>query len=283
MRPAAVDSDRYPLDCLSSPEGQALLSKFRKSLNETGACMLPGFIKSEYLPRLCEEALRGGEDAYYMEYNFKYGNGTEKDEKAFEAFAEDDPRKVEMRNSVRFIAQDEIPTDSPLWPVYNWEGLRKFMAALWGLDMLHPGINTLGNLNYTVMHEGDQQNWHFDNNEFTITLLLQEGHAGGEFMYVPNLRDETKDDVDGVRMAHDQSHPKLKKIEFEPGSLMLFEGRYSYHRVSPLIGNKSRLLSVFAYGEKPEVDTDDHMKMALYGRTEIKEAPKPLDDLPSIS
>lgn len=33
-----------------------------------------------------------------------------------------------------------------------------------------------------------QFNWHYDTNEFTITLLLKAAESGGFFEYIPDLR-----------------------------------------------------------------------------------------------
>ena len=35
-------------------------------------------------------------------------------------------------------------------------------------------------LNLTYLKAGDLQPWHYDQNEFTVTLLLQAPEAGGE-------------------------------------------------------------------------------------------------------
>ena len=40
-----VDLNRYPLDRLSEPEGEALVAACRSQLAETGSCLLPGFLR----------------------------------------------------------------------------------------------------------------------------------------------------------------------------------------------------------------------------------------------
>ena len=42
---------------------------------------------------------------------------------------------------------------------------------------------------------GKELNWHFDNSEFAITLLLQAPEAGGVFEYVRDLRDAEAGDM----------------------------------------------------------------------------------------
>ena len=54
-----VDLDRYPLDRLSGPDGNAFLHDCRSQLAETGACLLPGFLR----PRALAAALSDAETA----------------------------------------------------------------------------------------------------------------------------------------------------------------------------------------------------------------------------
>jgi len=54
---------------------------------------------------------------------------------------------------------------------------------------------------------GQQFNWHFDINEFTITTLLQSAERGGEFEYVPDLRTPDDECFDDVKRCVRQSRP----------------------------------------------------------------------------
>ena len=54
----------------------------------------------------------------------------------------------------------------------------------------------------------------------------------------------------------------------EPGTLLVFEGRHSLHRVSPIEGATTRLVALFGYDTKPGTMSSDLLKMIRYGRTE---------------
>ena len=52
-----------------------------------------------------------------------------------------------------------------------------------------------------------------------------------------------------------------------PGTLLLFEGRNSIHRVTPIAGQTTRLVALLAYDTKPGTRSSKGLQMARYGRT----------------
>jgi hypothetical protein len=52
-----------------------------------------------------------------------------------------------------------------------------------------------------------------------------------------------------------------------PGTLLIFEGRYSLHRVSPVHGPTARHVGLLAYDTKPGTTGSDLLRMDRYGRT----------------
>ena len=86
--------------------------------------------------------------------------------------------------------------------------------------------------------DGQELGWHFDNSSFAVTALMQAPAAGGEFEYVPDLRDAVagEHNFDGVAVVLDGNDcgpdgPSVKTLRFDPGALVLFRGRNSLHRV----------------------------------------------------
>ena len=55
-------------------------------------------------------------------------------------------------------------------------------------------------------------------------------------------------------------------LEIEPGTLVLFKGKNSMHRVTPTIGDLTRYLVVFAYNSKPGVSLSKSAQKTFYGR-----------------
>ena len=54
----------------------------------------------------------------------------------------------------------------------------------------------------------------------------------------------------------------------EPGTLVLFQGRYSIHRVTPIEGDVPRLVALLAYDTKPGTCSSELLRAFRYGRTE---------------
>ncbi|MGB0718533.1 MAG: 2OG-Fe(II) oxygenase, partial [Alphaproteobacteria bacterium] len=55
-------------------------------------------------------------------------------------------------------------------------------------------------------------------------------------------------------------------LPIEPGTLVLFRGRNSLHRVTPTKGKISRYLVVLAYNGKPGVSLSETARQTFYGR-----------------
>lgn len=98
-------------------------------------------------------------------------------------------------------------------------------------------------------------------------MLLQAPESGGVFEYVPAVRDADSGDMayDRVAAILDKKEP-VKTLDFDPGDLVLFRGRNAIHRVTPTIGNVTRMLVVFAYNERPGIRLSDSARATFYGR-----------------
>ena len=125
-----------------------------------------------------------------------------------------------------------------------------------------------GALNLAVMGEGDQLQWHFDQTDFVVSLAIQSAEAGGDFEVVPRIRsadDERYADVAAV-LAGDAR--RVETLPMTPGTLLIFEGRHSLHRVSPVAGAPLRHVGLLAYDTKPGTMGSDLLRADRYGRTE---------------
>ena len=58
----------------------------------------------------------------------------------------------------------------------------------------------------------------------------------------------------------------VKTLNMEEGTLVLFRGLNSLHRVTPTIGNRARILVVLAYNNKPGVSLSETARMTFFGR-----------------
>ena len=117
-----------------------------------------------------------------------------------------------------------------------------------------------------VGRPGTSFNWHFDTNEFTITMLLKPAESGGCFEYVPDLRSADDEHYADVLAVLKGDRRRVKRLDLIPGDLQLFLGRFSLHRVTENTGNSDRLLLIMSYAEKPGMIGSVHRTRELYGK-----------------
>lgn len=103
-----------------------------------------------------------------------------------------------------------------------------------------------------MAEEGIGFPWHFDTNNFTITLAIQNSDEGGLFQYAPHIR-RSDENFDVVQKVLDGTSDKVVSLALELGDLQIFKGRYSLHRVSPLRGDRKRYVAIFSYVEEPDM------------------------------
>ena len=174
---------------------------------------------------------------------------------------------------MRVVAYDITPIDSPLRRLYEWDPLRGLVEAVLRRGPIFRYADPFGALNLAVMGQGDQLQWHFDQTDFVVSLAIQSAEAGGDFEVVPRIRtvdDERYDDVAAV-LAGDRS--RVETLPMTPGTLLVFEGRHSLHKVSPVAGARWRHVGLLAYDTKPGTKGSDLLRADRYGRTDAYAVP----------
>jgi predicted 2-oxoglutarate/Fe(II)-dependent dioxygenase YbiX len=124
----------------------------------------------------------------------------------------------------------------------------------------------LGSLNLNIFQPGHQLGWHYDNADWVITLMLQPAESGGVYEYIPESRQPDDEKFEQVSKILDGTHTGVHQLNFDAGALILFRGRYTIHRVTPVRGWIPRLLAVFSYDTRPGVMLTEHNRLLFYGR-----------------
>jgi hypothetical protein len=263
-----IDMDRYPIAEKNSGTYKALVAKCREQLKELGACVLPGFINTTGVKELAEEANRLAPTAYHSEVTGNaYLTEIEKD------WNKDDPRTITDTTALGVIAYDQIPASSSLRAIYEWDTLMEFLADALGKEKLFRYADPMGALNIATMKNGDYLRWHFDQTDFVTTILLQSGEGGGEYEFVPMIRNKINENYGQVKAILQGSREGVIKLDIDPGSLVLFEGRNSLHRVTRVAGDKLRLIALLGFDTKPGTQSSDYLRRIRYGRTEGTQTP----------
>ena len=254
-----IDLDRYPLGDLIG-----FGAKCKRIFDEKGSLLLPGFVNANAIEALKTEALAHKHLAYYCQQSHTaYLLAPDN------TFDDTHPRNRQVISSKGCITDDQIPLDSLLRVIYDHSVFRNFLGYVLNESTLYEYADPLSSVNVHYYEEGQELGWHFDNSSFAVTLMIQSSEAGGEFEYIPKLRDASRGDMnfEGVGQALD-GLTAPKKLKINAGTLALFRGRNSLHRVTPVIGESSRIQTVLAYNTEPNIALSEQARMTFYGRIE---------------
>jgi hypothetical protein len=235
----------------------------RAQMQATGACEIPNFVRPEALDAFVADARELAPLAHRSG-----GLGTAYLGLPDESFPPDHPQQWLGDYSVGAVAYDLFPSASPIRRCYEWPELLRFVAAILGLDEIFRYADPLGALNLAVMGDGEQLQWHFDQTDFVVSLALQDADEGGDFEVSPRIRTADDEHYDHVAAVLGGDHSSVVTLPMTPGTLLVFAGRYSLHRVSPIAGTTPRLVALFGYDTKPGTMSSELLKAVRYGRTE---------------
>jgi hypothetical protein len=240
----------------------AFAEECRRTLDATGALVLDGFFTAEAIDRAIAEAEARRDDVFYASSTHNVYL-TEPDPE----LAPDHPFNRQVPSSKGLIADDQIPSDSPLRVVYDDPDFREFLCRVLAIDAVHPYADVLSSINVHFAADGQELGWHFDNSSFAVTMLLRAPEAGGGFEYVPSVRDADAGDMAFERVGRVlDGDADVHALSFDPGALVVFRGRDALHRVTPTEGGTTRLLVVFAFNDQPDVRLSDAALLTFYGR-----------------
>ena len=257
-----VDLATYPIQDLDAPAARALVARCRAELAATGAAELPGFVAPAGCSRMAKES-----DALAGRGHFAETRATVYLGLPEKGLPDGHPRgRLGGRSAVEAIAYDLVPPSHALRQLYEWDGLMAFVAAALGKERLHRYADPLGALNVAVMRAGDELQWHFDQTDFVVSIALRDAERGGDFEYVPLVRRRDDERYADVQRVLDGDRARVRRVPMTPGTLLLFEGRHSLHRVTPIEGDVARLVALLAYDTKPDTVSTPLLRRARYGR-----------------
>ena len=177
----------------------------------------------------------------------------------------DDPRRQFFDRSNAFIPADNFAKQGALRSVHDFEGFDRFIQDCLQEEKFYRYADPLADVIVNAASEGNGFPWHFDTNNFTVTLAIQNAEAGGAFEYAAGIR-EGDENFDEVKRVLNGTSDRVTVLELEPGDLQLFRGRYSLHRVAPLKGDRPRYVAIFSYVEEPGMVGSPERTKQLYGR-----------------
>ena len=260
----------------------------RKQYQSTGAVTFPEFVSPSALASMLKDCAAAEDEAFAtddkhtphqlpLDPNFQPPNSV---------------RNLQMRTRVASIAYDELPKESELVELYRHPTLLALVSAITGSEQIYLSEDSLGACSVNVFRPSYAHSFHFDESEFSTTIMIREANVEGSglFQYTPPLR-ETSDDLaleavgqtirtycleekeykdltfpEGVDKAAREC-PPLHTLEFRPGTLSIFSGSKSLHRVTAIRGSVSRLTAVLTFSKMPGFRNSKAVQEMFWGRS----------------
>lgn len=257
-----LDLDRYPLDKVGSPQWRALVERCKADLAAEGMYNLEGLVRPEALAKCAAEILPVMNTLSFThtrEHNIYFL-------KSIPGLPEGHPALATTKTINHTVCADQISQGVVMY-IYEWAPMVLFLQETMGKTSLYPMRDPLARVNVMAYRAGEALNWHFDRSEFTTTLLLQAPERGGEFVYRTDLRSDTDPNYDGVARLMRGEDPEVKTLTLSAGTLNVFRGKNTAHKVATVEGDRDRLIAVFSYYPKPGVTFTPEEQRGFYGRT----------------
>jgi hypothetical protein len=256
-----LDLDRYPLHKVGTPAWQALVDRCKADIAANGMFNLEGLLRVEAVEKCVAEVKPVMDTLSFVhtrDHNIYFL-------KSIPGLPEDHPALTKTKTINHTVCADQIPQSLVMY-IYEWAPMIMFLAATMEKTALFPMRDPLARVNVMAYREGEQLNWHFDRSEFTTTLLLQAPEEGGDFVYRTDLRTADDPNYDGVGKLLRGADSHVKILKLSAGTLNVFKGRNTAHKVSTVRGQKERMIAVFSYYEKPGVVFTREEQIGFYGR-----------------
>ena len=257
----AVDLDRYPIHEPDSAAFGRLVAYCREELADDGCCVVADFLRPESVARMVAEA-----DALAPRANRSEQHHNPYFTADDPGLPPDHPRRAFQKRTNGFVCYDLIDAASDLRAIFNAEPMTAFVTRAFAKPRLYRYADPLAAMPINTMGPGDAFPWHFDTNEFTVTIVIQTAERGGTFEYAPDLRtaeDERYDDVAAVLAGDDT---RVRRLALHAGDIQLFEGRYTLHRVTRVEGRRPRHVAIPSWAAKPGMVGKPHRTKDIYGR-----------------
>jgi hypothetical protein len=234
----------------------------RRELKKNSILILNNFITKNALLELQHEADTLHDKAFYCSQNHNVLL-TEKNVRLKEAH----PCNIEVTSDKGCVPHDLIPPNSHLRTIYTSEKFQRFIQSVFAVEKIWPYSDPLSSINLNYYEEKQQLGWHFDNASLAITLMIRPSESGGIFQFVMGARDIEKNTIN-VPLLDSVLHNKtsINELNMEAGSLVLFYGCNTLHRVTPVTSQKPRVLATLNYNLEKNIKLSENARVTFFGR-----------------
>mmetsp|Transcript_3161 Transcript_3161/g.6390 ORF Transcript_3161/g.6390 Transcript_3161/m.6390 type:complete len:322 (-) Transcript_3161:83-1048(-) len=238
----------------------------RRSYDKHGWVHIPDFLDAATCHRMLQEAnAHFQKDTAFRshEQHTVYQEETDPNYPALH------PRNAQQQSSKTIVDFDRLAPTSPLKQLYGDKALKALIQGIVSPDSeLYFSACPYNSAFYNMYEQGDGLGWHFDRGEFGVNLILQNPSQGGTFEYHANTRSEQDEwAFEKVQLLLDGEMEGVEAAtEAKMGSLIIFAGRMSMHRVTPVTSSSPRINAILHYEKAPGQRLGAYTLQRFFGR-----------------
>ncbi|MFW2383629.1 MAG: arpA protein [Acidimicrobiales bacterium] len=258
-----VDLEAYPIHDPDSAGYLVAVDRARGQLADTGCALNKDFVRADALHALADEIEANKADTHFSVQKMNPYFHTEVNGD----YPLDHPVNTFIERSSGFIPGDSWVPGCANDVLFRSPEVAGFLADCLSIPALYCYADPLAGLTSNILDPGQQFTWHFDTNDFAVTVLVQEADEGGLFEYVPGIRSANDEGFDRIAAVLAGGRDGVATLDLRPGDLQIFRGRYSLHRVTRVAPESSpRHAAIFAYTEQDNVIGRVDRTRQLFGR-----------------
>ena len=265
-----IDIEGYPLDGRDLPASDPRHSAYwnvveyaRSGLRSDGCAVLERFATPLGVRQLNDEIVAAKPKTHFSTQVINPYFHTHIDPE----FSDDHPVNTFTERSSGFIPGDAWPEACAIDVVFRAPELCRLLADCLEIDELHCYADPLAGLTANILDPGQQFPWHFDTNDFAVTVLVQPADEDGLFEYAPGVRSADDEGFEAIGSLLAGGRHGVHTLDLQPGDLQIFRGRYSLHRVTRVAeSSQPRHAAIFAYTHQAGVIGRVERTRQLFGR-----------------
>ncbi len=258
-----VDFDRYPIDRPNSGEYKKTVDQARAQIRNDGCAIVKDLIRPTAIRIIGDEIRERKHLTHFSLQSMNpYFHTKQNDD-----YPDRHPMNTFIERSSCFIPGDAWGAELAIDILFRSGELTSFLCACLEIESMHCYADPLAGLTANILNPGQQFAWHFDTNEFAVTLLIDEADEGGLFEYAPGIRNPDNENFEGIQRVLEDDRESVRTLDLRSGDLQIFKGRHSLHRVTRVPEtSKPRHAAIFAYTLEPGVIGRLERTRQLFGR-----------------
>lgn len=252
-----INYERYPI--ADQGARAAIVARARQQLADCGSASFPEFVHPDALKNMIVEGLAKHTLAYRRNQELTInGKGRPGMTSGPEATQRTSPYRMWV------LGSDLLSREGAIRQLYASDDMRNLVRDAVEVPALFKVADPLVDVNLTYMGDGDQHGWHFDDNEFVVSLILQVPESGGVFEYAPGAATLDSAKIEDIMNGRSDL---TRTQAVAPGTLLVFRGSRALHRVTPVKGDRRRMIALLSYHIEPGFVFSPNVKQNSLGRS----------------